>query len=925
MSRTWTAPSAPAIALVVLELATFGCNPEPPGVIDPSTGSAEAGEGSADGASSSTGGAEDDATGADDTTGGERPPLQSFVDCIEVDPEVLASELDPEAVAVTEVVGFPSDVVCPDLEGSWPTLQVVVTYPDPMPDTAVPVLFFAHGALQEADGYQHLFDPIAREHGFVSVSISASGDAQDRTEQLACALRWLRWEPDPMGEYSGQGRPSAIGEEHLGCSITLGGHSRGGAAAWLLAQFRTTAGDYLSAFAPEGMTAQRLDALFLVAPNTDGIMPGSLASELAVPTVVLGTEVENDPVGRQMRLYDRIGPERQPSTPGRHLIETYVVPHHGFGGSSATTPLGAAILREYVSAFLGWRVLDRDAAESRALLTTERFPDSILELSPDPWANHPIYQDRHFSGGIDCTAITVPATCSATSGCVLRADDSCVGRPLVLSSFVLDDATLGETRLVLRSFEPDYSGPENLFYPVVAEGPTVSIGDIEVLLDPTTSFTNGVLPAHETALGLAEWGGSLQGTDGTLRVDFPAGLDATAFTHLSMRIGQVAEIDDQACAIVRHDPIELDLEIRDDDPTTDDPMRAMQPLVRQDAIVGSLMDECTGCCATQFMHTQRFPLADFCAQGPISIDDLDGFVLHLPEETQEAHVILDTIELTHSAFDEPEPGTECPGQSFRFACEVDDLVVTRTTCDGEPTARQCDSGDVVQTSVSPPWVDDESSAGWVVHVPAGWVRDPEDLSSTEEAAILDLCTRACDLEWSDVPWIAPDDCAATGAFLAPTPLSGDSHRAFRRIPSGVLHGEGLFGEQVLDCSLRSDCCEAFGEDLCAARPERSTEASAPLHRGEQWIASFTGHMQAESTYAAAPVEADLSGTVGYSRCTNDGGEDPCPFYVGSLSLQLDEPLAIELDCNGVPQTHELATLAVELAQPAFGITDGGSS
>jgi hypothetical protein len=84
-------------------------------------------------------------------------------------------------------------------------------------------------------------------------------------------------------------------------------------------------------------------------------------------------------------------------------------------------------------------------------------------------------------------------------------------------------------------------------------------------------------------------------------------------------------------------------------------------------------------------------------------------------------------------------------------------------------------------------------------------------------------------------------------------------------------------------------------------------------------------MQAASTYAPAWVDADISGTVGYSRCEGGSGSAPCAFYLGSLHLELDEHLEIELTCNGAAQQHELTSLTIDLAQPAFGISEEGTS
>lgn len=68
------------------------------------------------------------------------------------------------------------------------------------------------------------------------------------------------------------------------------------------------------------------------------------------------------------------------------------------------------------------------------------------------------------------------------------------------------------------------------------------------------------------------------------------------------------------------------------------------------------------------------------------------------------------------------------------------------------------------------------------------------------------------------------------------------------------------------------------------------------------------------------MSASLEGTVGYSECVQGNDEGPCPYYLGSLELELVEPLVIVLDC-GDPETHTLSELTIQLVQPAFGIAE----
>ncbi|MBL4683450.1 MAG: hypothetical protein JKY37_02580 [Nannocystaceae bacterium] len=161
-------------------------------------------------------------------------------------------------------------------------------------------------------------------------------------------------------------------------------------------------------------------------------------------------------------------------------------------------------------------------------------------------------------------------------------------------------------------------------------------------------------------------------------------------------------------------------------------------------------------------------------------------------------------------------------------------------------------------------------------------------------------------------------------FDEPTLRSTDSLAPLVAIPPAYLDGSGLFTGESLDHDLRNDACEAFAEDLCSARLQRPSPAGEPLHLGEQWLVNIAGQMQADSSYAPAIAAADIAGTLGYSRCEGGSGSGPCPMYLGSMHVELLEPLEIELTCGGVAQAHELSSLTIDLVQPAFGISETGS-
>lgn len=131
--------------------------------------------------------------------------------------------------------------------------------------------------------------------------------------------------------------------------------------------------------------------------------------------------------------------------------------------------------------------------------------------------------------------------------------------------------------------------------------------------------------------------------------------------------------------------------------------------------------------------------------------------------------------------------------------------------------------------------------------------------------------------------------------------------------------------QSLGCSLLDSCCQDFDElDICPAAPARVTPAHAPLGEGQEWELTVVGSTWADSDYAVGPVDAAMTGTIGYSFCTEGDGVS-CPFYVGSLHLELTETLELELECNGMTEEHEITELAFDLVQPVMGISETGSS
>jgi hypothetical protein len=119
---------------------------------------------------------------------------------------------------------------CGDFAASPSYLRLLVYRPQTSPGTTAgtwpegrfPVLIFHHGIGQAADLYDHVFRPLV-EDGFViaNVDIAPSGsfDVEQAANAMACVVRFLvqDWED----------------AEHVGCGVSLMGHSRGGESAIL--------------------------------------------------------------------------------------------------------------------------------------------------------------------------------------------------------------------------------------------------------------------------------------------------------------------------------------------------------------------------------------------------------------------------------------------------------------------------------------------------------------------------------------------------------------------------------------------------------------------------------------------------------------------------------------------------------------------
>ncbi len=837
------------------------------------------------------------------------------------------------------------------------------TTPGTWPEGRFPVLVFFHGNGANAALYDHIFRPLV-EDGFIVVNVNVFevDDTVFATEHatagMACAVRYVT-QQDAWPDF-----------ERSGCGVSLAGHSRGAQAAVL------AMGPIVEDGLAEITALVAIGGLYELA----GSVPANFTVPLLVLSSASDEDVRDDPITLYDRWGEESPAAGAPKVILRAYDVPHLA--FG-GSDSFPTSLqqltrsgldlsdylakGHAIAANYTRAFLRRHVLERDVAEYEALFTLRNFPPEIVEPS---WWDYLVAYDE-LPGGFAC-ATRDEASCVSAQGCVWDAPDcesqvcaglgqlacdeargcawdgsACQNQPVITGAW--SDPTLPTAaRAVVDDFEGAVPFDTNLSGPGLDDdhqlGTVVMLagGSCEppvgepmacTSLDTRSFFSQGHdtnalrLAADGTTDGYVRW--SLEGMPGQ-----PVGpLDATGFTSARMRVGVRSELLGEAintstagnCALVDDVAWSVGMQLGSQD--AGERRVDLRPLVQQEAIwslAGASATPVPVCAAHSFMETIEVPLRELCAApgaAPFGIDRLDEFSILLPADNGPGQVVLDSIELV------AEPGREqdaCQAQSGRFACEVGEgLEITREACATAPGSGVCPSPAVVQTPQSPPAVSGAWGGpfdGWVVHVPAGWVDDVADPTVGELALVASLCERACTLHYADDPHVTAT-CDAVDAFETPTLLTVDSAGSIPRIPSAYEDGSGLspYGPESLSCSLESDCCEAFAEDVCRAAPQRPTPAAYPLGQGEQWVVSVTGELFAKSLDELDPVSASLIGTVGYSQCADGNAEQACPFYLGSVHLELIESLELEAQCDDQPVSLVVDAVTIDLEQPAMGI------
>jgi hypothetical protein len=816
-----------------------------------------------------------------------------------------------------------------------------------------PVVFMSPGANQQIFDGDHLYGPMMTSlasSGFVVIAIDpvsgSNWSSGRRRAALACAMIWARGSEEIA--------------PHLANAMAIMGHSRGASAAWLLTNDLLSdpntnlpeeepAFDHWKQCATVAI-AQRYSPASMSPAGDRTTTNVPIAVPVAPPFLGLYGAIDEDTTVQPITAFDnlynesRVNYQGAPEQNDELFMSVYGYRHNTWGG----TVFGADSLISpyYVPKFLRWQMLNEQEHRADLILPTAwdaaagDFDTTIASSSAWTTGNNDIY----YSGCEDTMMDPCPLGQGPLQG---------LGRPLIYADYTQGVTWDGANRFALdfmelggpycEDFDAEPDLPVSTMGGAVVAEATPGGDDPVVCQDSTTSLltdrdiAHESFDAHETGAMLVQWGGDLAGTTirWSLRKQGVTPTEISSATHLSFRIGNVLTEDEDTSCDEPLDEFTMSVELRDDYVLANalGPSVTITPVIDPQAVEIVGLNDGNRCRAAQFMHTVRVPLDEFCDDNRLAVDYLKELVFHFPDDDETHTALIDSLEFTHDPYlpgEDPHLG-ECPqAAASAWNCVADELVATRTSCSGEPISGECDIIDIEEDSVALPEVEipNDTFEGWVVHIPKGWLRDPEDPTASELDDILERCVAACELEYADDPFVTAN-CSDTNAFLEPTLRNLDDIGALVSIADAHAHGEDLFVTETVDCDLRSDCSAAFDENLGPSRLRRPSPQSEPLHRGEEWLVTVIGDMEAGSSYAAMSLFSDASaamgGTVGYSRCAPGNAPETCPFYLGSMDLELLEPLVLDLECDSVIVSHELTELTLRLAQPAFGVSEDGTT
>jgi hypothetical protein len=868
-----------------------------------------------------------------------RPDPSSF--------STFPTAVDSVAFNPTNICG---NLPLPHLADDPPTVRIYIYRPDDSGDwpnePPRPAMFFVPGAGQfvvdredlSDELYDHVFDDIVAEGipVFAGQPFGTNDISVEREALLACIMTWAK---TPVAE----GGWSRSNDGLIGAGAILAGHSRGGAATNLLVN---DFDDFVATL--PAMSEYELCAATQIAPrwapagSSADTTPTEVFTplEASVPLFVIQGAFDEDTIGQGLASFDAMASEdlATATAPGqidpttlspydKMLLWVYGVRHNDFGGRNDVMPSievdrADATGPTYLARFLRWQLFGDVSARSEVLAAVDaEAPTSAFPPSVQPgalWSEfEPQFSDHgrplvvgNFTQGITEAGAERLVVDTMARGAT---DETCAGDPVPAFP---SDSTLGLDTAV-----------DGLVDALVCQGPATSIaGDLGDAGDLGVAAS-----LHETEALVVGWGNGDPGGAVTwsLQYDGEPAVDVSSFTHLSFRVANLVEVPDGLCAAADSSSFDFLVELETETPeglsavVAYDPGPAIQQSVR---FIFGLNPATNACAAVQAMRTIRIPLTEFCGQGQVDLTQLVAVRLVFPDSQVQHHALIDSIEFTR---DPNTVGTPtCPTVSAAWGCEVTAAFdAIETSCAGEPTP-SCAPTDRRTTELPAPIVADglgPSFSGWVVHTPSGWVADPANPTPSERSDILGQCQAACALEWSDAPFVTAN-CHDPSAWKAPVLRATPSIGPESRIPASAEDGSGIFSGQSLTCNLEADCCEAFDEAVCAARSRRPTPATLPLARGEeQRLQLGTAASKVEFITPAATATMPLTGTMGYSMCTEGETGTTCPFHLGSLTVTGTSPATIVDTCPDASTfAMVVSDLDIELLQPAMGIADASS-
>lgn len=255
-------------------------------------------------------------------------------------------------------------------------------------------LFDPDGQIDPADGdaSTRYYDPILTEiarQGAVVVAVQPTGlsiSSGTRRTLMALTLVWARSNLDEMsGGFAHR--------ERLHGATVLMGHSRGGAAAFLLMdQFP----DFQALFFE--MNEMALCATIPIAPRWGPMLSGQVtetATDITIPSIrsvpylALQGAIDDDTVGHAVSQYDALAPEDDivasvAATLGPYdklLVWIYGVRHNSFGGTAGTpagTDIAETVAPALIARFLRWQLLSETPGDERQLFMNIMDPEETM-------------------------------------------------------------------------------------------------------------------------------------------------------------------------------------------------------------------------------------------------------------------------------------------------------------------------------------------------------------------------------------------------------------------------------------------------------------------------------------------------------------------------------------------------------------------